>query len=426
MPNRPLRIPLLWALLAIGCGAPASNPGPGPDLDAGVPVSPVDAGHEPVPPVDAGAPEVTWYRDVLPVAQARCQSCHQEGGIAPFALATYEQAKPHHAKMAENVAAGLMPPWPPAASCQSFLDSRRLGPDEVRVFQRWSALGAPAGNPADAPMGLPPAVPGLERVDVDLDIGTDYVPASGVEDDYHCFLLDPALATTRDVIGLDLEPGVRKMIHHVLVFTAPMADARAADQAQPGAGWTCYGSSGIQKAELVGGWVPGMPPTHAPAGTGVPIPAGNALVAQIHYNLAQGVLPDRTRVKLMLSPERVAHPARLLPLTQTGFSIPPHSQGYSANNQVSLPFSAVIWGVLPHMHQLGKHLRVEKGGACLMDIPRWDFHWQQLYFYEQPVMVSAGESVKLTCTWDNPGSTAIGWGEGTSDEMCLNYFYVTF
>jgi hypothetical protein len=60
-----------------------------------------------------------------------------------------------------------------------------------------------------------------------------------------------------------------------------------------------------------------------------------------------------------------------------------------------------------------------------VNIPRWDFHWQQLYFFQQPIQVSAQNTLKLTCTWDNFTSRTVTWGEGTEDEMCLNYFYVT-
>jgi hypothetical protein len=65
------------------------------------------------------------------------------------------------------------------------------------------------------------------------------------------------------------------------------------------------------------------------------------------------------------------------------------------------------------------------GDTCLVDIPQWDFHWQQFFFYQQPLTVPASTSVKLTCTWDNPTDKTIVWGEGTEDEMCLSYFYLT-
>ena len=92
-----------------------------------------------------------------------------------------------------------------------------------------------------------------------------------------------------------------------------------------------------------------------------------------------------------------------------------------------IPLNVNIHGGALHMHTLGKRIRVEntQTGQCFVNIPRWDFHWQQMYFFEQPVVVPAQATLKLTCTWDNYTDKAVTWGEGTEDEMCLNYFYTT-
>jgi FtsP/CotA-like multicopper oxidase with cupredoxin domain len=83
-----------------------------------------------------------------------------------------------------------------------------------------------------------------------------------------------------------------------------------------------------------------------------------------------------------------------------------------------------------HMHLRGQTTRLEverKGGspACLLDIPRWDFHWQGSYAFKQTVTVQPGERMKLECTFDNPGAKDVNWGEGTEDEMCIGFVYVT-
>lgn len=75
---------------------------------------------------------------------------------------------------------------------------------------------------------------------------------------------------------------------------------------------------------------------------------------------------------------------------------------------------------------LGRKIRVETtGGQCLVEIPSWDFHWQQFYFFKTPISIPAGQARRMTCTWDNPTSRTVTWGEGTSDELCLNNVYVT-
>jgi hypothetical protein len=178
----------------------------------------------------------------------------------------------------------------------------------------------------------------------------------------------------------------------------------------------------------VGGWAPGSVATRAPEGTGIPLSAGTALVMQVHYNLDHhgAPAPDRSIVQLQYASGRVPRPARVLPIADLGFAIPPGASGYRTT--VTFPFlqAATLWGLGPHMHTLGRRITVEKDGGCLIDIPAWDFHWQQSYFLRDPMPIAVGSRVTLTCTWDNPTSRTVTWGEGTSDEMCLSYLYLTF
>ena len=64
---------------------------------------------------------------------------------------------------------------------------------------------------------------------------------------------------------------------------------------------------------------------------------------------------------------------------------------------------------------------------CLLDIPRWDFHWQANYRFKEPKVVKSGDRIAVECHWDNslPGARDVSWGEGTEDEMCLGIFYMT-
>jgi hypothetical protein len=178
---------------------------------------------------------------------------------------------------------------------------------------------------------------------------------------------------------------------------------------------------------MVGGWVPGTAVVQYPEGTGVPLQAGKVLVMQVHYNTQNGPLTaDHTQVKLQYSKAPVAKPATITALANFLFSIPAKAKGYRSWVTVNAPSGLnTLWGVLPHMHTKGTRIQVDMNGQCLMDIPKWDFHWQQLYLYSNPIPVQVGKPVTLTCTWDNPTDHAVGWGEGTDDEMCLNYFYLT-
>ena len=98
---------------------------------------------------------VTYYRDVLPVLQNHCQSCHRPGHVAPIPFMTYKETRPWAEAMKDVVISRQMPPWfterpyVPAAA-----DPGRLTPLEIETIVRWVELGAPAGDPKDAPPPL--------------------------------------------------------------------------------------------------------------------------------------------------------------------------------------------------------------------------------------------------------------------------------
>ena len=391
------------------------------------------AGCAPPPAVEDPTPN--WHRDVQPLVQARCGGCHAQGGAAPFALETYADAESRHALLADAVRTRRMPPWLPADGCQSYVGDRRLRQEEIDLLVAWSEAGAPEGTPR-ASTPEPAGAATLAWVDATVDPGVDYTPSSTRTDDYRCFLLDPQLTGARDVIGFEVEPGVRREVHHVLLYTVTRAEAAGLEDRTPGPGWQCFGGPGPDAPKMVGGWVPGTGAVKFPGQTGVTLYDGDVLLMQVHYNTASGPpAPDRTRVRLQYAANPVQYHAQMFPLVEKGFAIPPRSQGYAASAEFATPVPASVWGVIPHMHQLGRRVQVRvlppAGQAgeetCLVDVPRWDFQWQQFYFFQSRtgLPVKQDARLRLDCTWDNPSDQTVRWGEGTGDEMCLAFVYVT-
>jgi hypothetical protein len=404
---------LLMPILMLACERPGGSGGP-------------DAG--------SGASDLTWYRDVLPIVQGNCQGCHATGGVAPFPLTEYQDAFLRHGDIADAVVTRRMPPWLADENCVPLKNSRRLSSADVDVITRWSAAGAPAGDPADAPPALPPRQ-GLAWVSATIDPGADYLPNWAKIDDYRCFVLPPAFASTTDLIGFEVVPGTPQQVHHVILFAVPATEAQALDDGQSGLGWTCYGGPGVPAANLkmLGGWVPGTGVTHYPDGTAIQAQAGQVVVMQVHYNLSHGPpVPDRTRVNLQYAQQSGSNPATIIPFIDDEFVIPAGRTGYTHSRDVTLPppsffSSATLWGVTPHMHELGRRIQVRNITAqqCLIDVPNWDFHWQQPYEYATPLTVRGGDTIRISCTWDNPTSADVQWGESTVEEMCVAFFYAT-
>ncbi|HEU4413047.1 MAG TPA: hypothetical protein VFS43_47835 [Polyangiaceae bacterium] len=411
----------------------------------------------------ASAP-LTFWQDVAPVFYQRCVSCHREGGIAPFRLDDYESARTWAAASKEAVASRRMPPWLATAdgSCNTFRDSAWLSDEEVRVIGAWADSERREGAPrADL---APPSRPGLGGA-VEIaspeftpePLGTDYAES----DEYRCFLVDPALAADRFLTGYDVSPGNDALVHHVLVIpvdpAAPALDGRtnldvmtAYDADSPDrAGWPCFSGAGdgVTSRGIPVTWAPGQGAVDYPAGIGVRIPAGNLLVMQVHYNMADASLRGqsaRTAVKLRLE-ERVEREGVFLDVdpflgsllrgrpdeVPAGLAVAPYDWEVPYEQLLAFQLGGEpipyldVYGVFPHMHERGLSLRSSLGRAdgseaCTLDVPRWDFGWQLIYFYDEPLRFGPGDRLRATCTYDTRGMSAPlrpGWS--TQDEMCL-------
>jgi hypothetical protein len=413
----------------------------------------------------------TYYADVKPILDAKCQSCHLEGGIGPFAFTTADQAIQYKDAIVGAAQSRRMPPWPPSAKSAALLGDRSLSDAQIDTLARWSAAGAPLGDPRDF-VPLPGKPETLSRVDEELAIPEPYLPAKG-PDDYRCFVIDWPHDTTKYVTGMGVEPGEASIVHHVVLFYA-MPNAvptyEAYDAADPAPGYSCFGGprgddpsvQGPSGYRILGGWAPGSFGRDMPAGTGIEVPPGAKLVLQMHYNLAHGVpAPDQTRVALKLD-DTVEKPAYTMPwlnpdwMKSGTMNIPAGDPDvlHTYENDAVLGASVFSKGALPagapitlhsvglHQHLRGKSISMslERSSGereMLVDIPRWDYHWQAPYTLAEPRRLDPGDKLRLECHFDNSAQNQplvdgvkmppkdLNWGEGTDDEMCLGWIYVT-
>ncbi len=433
---------VLSPLALAACDGPTATPddaagGGGTDVfvPPGVDADMEDPDAYVAPGVDAPGPvgDVTYYEDLRPVIAQHCQSCHVAGGIAPFPLTTYGEATTWGGRLVEVTRDRIMPPYlaDNTGECQTFRDAQWLSDSDIATFAAWYDQGMLEGNPAtpDPEIVPPPVLTGTVST---LDTGVEYAPAMGRTDDYRCFIVE---SPGGYVTGYDVNPGNPQSVHHVIVYE-PTDDAegeraRRLDAMEAGPGYTCFGGVIVDAFPVVI-WAPGGGATEFPRGTGVEIPPTRPLIIQIHYNLLASMAPDRTRVDIQTAPRAV--PAYILPMVDSGFNIPPRMPSYTSSAMQSLDalgsLTPRVYGSFPHMHTMGTSLRVDLvrdgGDVCAIQVPRWDFNWQLAYWYETPFRVTASDQVRITCEWNSMGrDTNTTWGEGTQDEMCLNFFYVS-
>ena len=97
------------------------------------------------------APRVTFTRDVAPILQQHCQTCHRPGEAAPFSLLTYQQARPWAKAIKEAVLLKKMPPWFADPRYGKFSNDRSLPQSAIDTLAAWADAGAPPGDPRDLP-----------------------------------------------------------------------------------------------------------------------------------------------------------------------------------------------------------------------------------------------------------------------------------
>jgi Copper type II ascorbate-dependent monooxygenase, C-terminal domain len=408
-----------------------------PVLAACVALSACDSSSAPPEP---SAP--VYYGQVQRILQDNCVECHSASPdrLAPFSLASFEDAvaAADSQPLAFAVMTRAMPPYfnRNDGSCQD-LTTKWLSDEEIETLTRWSNGARLAGDPAKA---VPPPTPGpaLAEIDATLDIGGDYTPNPAVEDDYRCFVVDAlgASAAERFVVGSHVKPSNLSVAHHVIVFTLDTAAAEsevlAKDAADPGLGFACTGGGpAAEGTSFLVGWAPGNQAQLFPSGTGIPVPGDRKLVVQVHYNLSHSDgRADRTLVDLDLADAVTSRGAMVA--VRGDVNLAPRSPDALAEGTRRLPAgigALRIWGAMLHMHQRGTGAQVSVSGstsACLASLDQWNFHWQHYYPYQQPVSVAGGDRLSVTCHYDTSNDSApVRWGEGTADEMCLAYLYVS-
>jgi len=434
----------------------------------------------------AGGP--TFYKDVDPILENRCQGCHVTGGIAPFPLVTYQDAKLYAGDIVAQTSQGNMPPWGAVATptCTprfGWQDDAELSSGQIATLAAWYMAGTLEGNPADAP---PPAVPTpttLQDPSLVLKPPAPFSITSGTSDQFRCFVLDPKLTATQYVNGTFFIPGNPTIVHHALVFTDPAGASKALVTDPVTQSYDCFGGPNVSNTALLAAFAPGGVPVDYPPDSGASIDPGTLLVMQVHYHphSATAVLgPDQTSFQMRFATTTPTHIAATYlignfdsavvdgtgllpgpddPPSGPVFSIPPNVSDHTETMQFTVPAiipAMHIAAIAGHEHYVGTSVEItiqranptaeQPANECLLSIPRWDFNWQRIYAYnaalDQVPVAMPGDVVQIKCTYNNTVSNpfvvqslldqglsspvTVNLGETTLDEMCLGAFLVTY
>ena len=383
----------------------------------------------------------TFSKDVAPILYKNCTACHRPGEIAPMSLLSYDKARPYAKAIREEVQDGTMPPWHAEAAHGTFLNERGLTDAEKDILIRWASNGAPEGDPKD----LPPAPTYEEgwtigKPDVVLEMAEDYkVPADGVIE-YEYFYVPTNFTEPKWIQAIEVRPGDRKVVHHVLVYHKAQPDVprgapvlqlnRAQMQLPPPKPGNRPARRDQIPGRLLATYAPGTNPQVYPAGTAVRLEPGGVLELQMHYTANGEAATDRTKVGLIFAKDPSPREIRVSHFFNTKFSLPAGSTDTRVDADVSFVNDAIVWGLFPHTHVRGKKweyvLELPDGTKqTILSVPRYDFNWQTYYMFKEPLKIPKGARIVSSAWYDNspanrsnPDPKAdVTWGDQTWEEM---------
>ncbi len=397
--------------------------------------------------------DVTYSQHIAPILNKHCADCHRPGEVAPFSLLTYKDARLWARMIKDTTHRRIMPPWKPLVGYGDFHDARALSAEELDLLAKWADGGTPEGDRKLAPK--PAAYTAgwtLGKPDVELSPEVEYqVPAEG-RDEYRCFVLPAEFKQDAYINAVQIRPGNRAVVHHVIVYIDPTGKSVEADEKDPAPGFESPSAGAgppVPGAMMLSGWAPGNRARYAPPGMAMRVPKGARLVMEVHYHKSGRPEMDRSSIGLSLARDTVQQVVALGVVVQPFLRIPAgearaevKASGvfmFGKGFHGTLPEDMTLHGIAPHMHQIGEEMRV---WATLPDGKReellwlkdWDFNWQEGYQYRKPLRLPKGTKIDLVAYFNNSTSNprnphrppkVVTWGEQTSDEMCIAFLSLT-
>jgi hypothetical protein len=392
---------------------------------------------------------VTFSKDVLPILQKNCQSCHRPGQIGPMSLLSYKDARPWTKAIKAAVLTKKMPPWFADPQYGHFNNDRSLKPAEIETLIAWADGGALEGDPKDAPAPIQWPDEGWQiQPEVIVELPVYKVPGRGVKEWEQLAIPAPFKEDTW-VTSVEIFPGQPSVVHHYCFnfekhkpttlynvyewMEVPRDEdgvsrnrTRGVDTKEGVVIRRAVGSTEETRHEgrqtIRGGnefcYLPGLPyEDYRPVNAGVFVPAGSDIVVSMHYTPNGVDLTDRTRIGFTVA--KAAPAKRFIP--QDGeqgekapvvrrhaiqeLAIPPNESNYLAPpaDITFLKDVELVW-FRPHAHVRGKSVQYkltypDGREEIVLNVPRYDFNWQLTY--RTSLKIPKGSRIHVEFRYDN-------------------------
>jgi hypothetical protein len=415
---------------------------------------------EPVP----GNP--TFSKDVAPIFQAKCQSCHEPGSIAPMSLITYQDARPWARSIRDRVSRRQMPPWhiDRSVGVQKFKNDMSLTDAQVETIVRWVDQGAPQGNPADMPSPRPAATTlywqaekdGFGPPDIVVKSGERTMPALHQDEWWRPLVDITGLTEPRWAKIVEIRPSNlqgRKVLHHSIAYQ--VLNPENVDAVNTG---TVRGGGGpanatvddrVNRRPQLMEWAIGKGYDQFMEGTGKLILPGEKIAWDQHMHAAGEDITTGSELGIWLYPKGQEPKKRSYLIGFTGLKngpgaldIPPnqvsHTEGFTVLRE-----NTIITNFQPHFHLRGKAMLVEAilpsgSTQTISFVQDFNFNWMTNYIFADDAapVFPKGTIIHVTAWYDNTANNKsnpdpnqwVGYGDRTVDEMAhawMNVVYLT-
>jgi hypothetical protein len=360
---------------------------------------------------------ITYSETIAPMLLDKCVACHQEGGIAPWAMSEYRMIQGFAPMIREVVRTKRMPPWHADPEIGQWQHDAGLSVEETKTLISWIEAGAKRGAGEDPLKAFKPNETQwpLGEPDLIVEVPAFEVPASGIVD-YQFPVVQNTLDKDAWVVAATVLPGDTQAVHHVLLGSAD----------QP------PGADDLENVfqNYIMGYAPGNESAHMPKGTGVFVPKGGVYLLQVHYTPYGKKSTDVTKVGLYFADKPPQNFLRNHVIANSRLSIPPYAARHEEKAYFEFWNDAVIYGLVPHAHYRGRSssfdlVYPDGRSEVILSVPNYDFNWQRTYAFTEPRSVPAGTKIIHRTIYDNsannPGnpdpSRQVPWGLQSEDEM---------
>ncbi len=390
------------------------------------------------------AQNVTYSKDIAPIIQRHCTSCHQKGEVAPIPFTTYAEVSSYASMIAFVTRTKYMPPWKPVHHPKHRFELERgLTDQEIHLIQEWIDNGLQKGDLENDNLIANKENLEISAPDVVYAMAEPFEQYGVYYDQFRVFVIPTEELVDREITSIAFVPGNKSIVRSCQISIDTTSKSQALDAWDPQYGYFSFGALGFVPMESRWyNWQPGKPVTDFPEGTGKRLPKGSKILMHIHYGPTGFPQKDSSFLQIKFAKKKIKqaiYTASLISpynMTNDSFFIP-ENEDVRVHAKFEVPFDIALHGLFPHSHLLGKRWEVftvdpeTKSSEVLLKIEDWDFKWKQMYDFKEPKVLKKGTVVHALAAYDNtlenlsnPSNPPrkMPWGKRMFEELFLVFF----